>query len=77
MEIKFKAVGCVALKDGKGNYTVVVPIYVNLDDVDRQAIEESEQKVLERASALITRTFERQIKDFIEKQKKEAQNARA
>lgn len=72
----FKSVGCVALKDGKGNYSVVVPIYVNVKDVNMGAIDKSEKEITDCVSALLLKTFERQIKDFLSKTK-ETKNATA
>lgn len=77
MNEEYKSIGCVALKDSKGNYSVIVPVYVNLNDVDRQAIEESEKTIVDRVSSIIVSTFEKQISSFIAQKKKEAQNANA
>lgn len=76
MNEDYKTVGCVALKDGKGNYSVVVPVYVNMADVDRQAFEESENTIIERVTTIIKASFETQIANFISNKIKEAQNAR-
>ncbi len=76
MDKRFKKVAFLALRDGNGNFTVKLPVYVDMDDVDKQAIEESQEEIMSNVSSAITDHFERQIAEFIANKKKEARNAR-
>ncbi len=76
MEERFAKVAYLALRDGNGNFTVKLPVYVNLKDVDRQAVDKSREEIMSRVSSIISNHYERQIADFIANKKKEALNAR-
>lgn len=75
MEKRFKKVAFLALRDGAGNFTVRLPVYVDMNDVDKQAIEESQQEIMSNVSSAITDHFEKQIAEFIAQKKKEGKNA--
>lgn len=69
-------VGFINLRDGKGNFTVSTPLYVDVNDIDRQAFEESEAEICKRISSIMMSRYENEMAEFIANKKKEALNAR-
>lgn len=70
MEEIYQQVAFMALRDDKGAFSISVPLYVKVSDVNKNGNTDEEAAIMHRVSSVMMRHYDRQIAEHIAKLKK-------
>ena len=69
MSEELQKVAYIGLRRKDGSYSVNIPLYVKLSEVDKQALEESREEIIHKVSEIMMRRYEKQLAEIMTSQK--------
>ncbi len=70
MEEVYQQVAFMALRDDKGVFSISVPLYVKVSDVNKNGNTDEEAAIMHRVSSVMMKHYDRQIAEHIANLKK-------
>lgn len=69
MKENYKKVAYIGLRNKKGEYTINIPLYVNLDEVNSKEMETSREEIIHKVTQVMMQRYEKQLAEIMEKKK--------
>ena len=69
MNEQYQKVAYIGLRNKKGEYTANIPLYVNLDEVDKKEMDESREEIIHKVTEVMMRRYEKQLAEIMAGQK--------
>ncbi len=65
MNEQYQKVAYIGLRRKDGSYTVNIPLYVKLDEVDKKDLEESREEIIHKVTEIMMRRYEKQLAEIM------------
>ncbi len=65
MNEQYQKVAYIGLRKKDGSYAVNIPLYVRLDEVDKNDINESKEEIIHKITEIMMRRYEKQLAEII------------
>ena len=69
MKENYQKVAYIGLRNKKGEYTVNIPLYVNLDEVNSKDMESSREEIMRKVTQVMMQRYEKQLAEIMAKKK--------
>ncbi len=68
----YQQVACIALRNTDGSFLPDVPLYVKVNEVNKNGVTDSQEELIHRISKVMIRRYEKQISEYFTGLKKGA-----
>lgn len=65
MNEQYQKVAYIGLRKKDGSYAVNIPLYVRLDEVDKNDINESKEEIIHKITEIMMRRYEKQLAEIM------------
>ena len=65
MNEQYQKVAYIGLRNKKGEYTANIPLYVKLDEVDKNEMDESREEIINKVTEIMMRRYEKQLAEIM------------
>lgn len=65
MNDRYQKVAYIALRNTDGSYMLNVPLYIKIDDLNKNGVSEQQEELIHRVSEIMTGRYEKQIAEHI------------
>ena len=69
MKENYQKVAYIGLRNKKGEFTVNIPLYVNLDEVNSKDMEASREEIIHKVTQVMMQRYEKQLAEIMAKKK--------
>ena len=69
MKENYQKVAYIGLRNEKGKYTVNIPLYVKLDEVNSKDLETSREEIIHKVTQVMMQRYEKQLAEIMAKKK--------
>lgn len=66
----YQKVAYIGLRNKDGTYQMNVPLYVKVNEVNKNGVTDTQEELIHRISEIMIRHYERQISEFIMEKKR-------
>lgn len=65
MNEQYQKVAYIGLRNAKGGYTLNVPLYIKLDDLNKKDVEQSNEELIYKVSQIMMQRYEKQLAEIM------------
>ncbi len=65
MNENYQKIAYVALRNADGSYMLNVPLYIRLDDLNKNGMSDQQEELIHKVSEIMTGRYEKQISEHI------------
>ena len=65
MNEQYQKVAYIGLRNVKGGYTLNVPLYIKLDDLNKKEVEQSNEELIHKVSQIMMQRYEKQLAEIM------------
>lgn len=65
MNEQYQKVAYIGLRNAKGGYTLNVPLYIKLDDLNKKDVEQSNEELIHKVSQIMMQRYEKQFAEIM------------
>ncbi len=65
MNDNYQKIAYVALRNADGSYMLNVPLYIRLDDLNKNGVSDQQEELIHKVSEIMTGRYEKQIAEHI------------
>lgn len=65
MNEQYQKVAYIGLRNAKDGYTLNVPLYIKLDDLNKKEVEQSNEELIHKVSHIMMQRYEKQLAEIM------------